>query len=108
MRIDKARELITHLQQYVESYEQYDPTAMKQKAVKLYAELNNVSEVAKLLNDEGYRKEGKLVAGKRGQVKLISNDITDIINGEVEEEDHLHSEIKRILKQNRKRKGIQV
>lgn len=108
MKIEKARERIKHLQEYVDSYDQYQPKGMKEMAIKLYAELNNVSEVAKLLNDEGYRKEGKLVAGKRGQVKLISNDITDIINGEVAEEDHLHSEIKRILKQNRKRKGIQV
>jgi len=108
MKIEKVRERIQDLQQYVEAYEKYEPKNMKEMAVKLYAELNNVNEVAKLLNEKGYRKEGKLVAGKRAQVKLISNDVTEMLINEVESGDLLHSMVKKALNQNRKRKGIVV
>lgn len=108
MKIEKAKERIKELQSYVEAYEKYEPKDMKEVAVKLYAEMNNVQEVASALNEAGYRKEGKLVAGKRAQVKIISNDVTDMLNGEVKEGDLLHSMVKRILNQNRKRKGIVI
>ena len=64
MKIEKVREQIQKLQQYVEAYEKYEPKNLKEMAVKLYAELNNVHDVAKKLNENGHRKEGKLVAGK--------------------------------------------
>jgi len=75
-------------------------------AIKLYAEINNVNEVANVFNEEGYRKEGKFVAGKRVQVKLGSNDVTAMLNGDIEEGDLLHSIVKRVLNKNRRRKGI--
>lgn len=108
MKIEKVKEQIKELQEYVDAYESYVPQTMKQKAVKLYAESNNVSSVAKVLNEEGYRKDGKLVAGKRAKVKLNSNDITEMINEGVDPDDILHPKVKKVLNQNRRRKGIIV
>ena len=108
MKIDKVKERIKELQHYVEVYEKYEPKTMKQMAIKLYAEFNNVSEVANVLNEKGYRKEGKLVAGKRAQVKLDSNDVTKMLNSDIEDGDQLHPIIKRVLNRNRRRKGIVV
>lgn len=108
MKIEKVRERIKELQEYVDAYDNYKPEGAKEVAVKLYAETNNVSAVAKELNEAGHRKLGKLVAGKRAQVKLNSNDITEMLNSEVEAYDLLHSIVKKVLNQNRKRKGIVV
>ena len=108
MKVEQAKQLIQKYQEYVDAYENYHPSNMKQTAIKLYAELNNVSEVAHKLNDLGYRKDGKLVAGKRGQVKLISNDVTELLNSEVDPNDQLHPIVKKILNRNRRRKGVVV
>lgn len=108
MKIEKARERIKELQEYVDAYDNYQAEGAKEIAVKLYAETNNVSVVAKALNEGGYRKLGKVVAGRRAQVKLTSNDVTDMLNGEVEAYDLLHSIVKKVLNQNRRRKGIVV
>lgn len=108
MKVDKVRERIEELQAYVNAYDAYEPNNMKQLAIKLYAETNNVSEVAKALNEQGYRKEGKLVAGKRAQVKINSNDVTDMLVSDVDPEDELHEIVKKVLNQNRRRKGVIV
>lgn len=108
MKVEKARERIKELQEYVDAYDSYVPIGIKQRAVKLYAETNNVSAVAKALNAKGFRKEGKLVSGKRAQVKLTSNDITDELIGSVDPEDKLHEMVKKVLNQNRRRKGVIV
>lgn len=108
MKIEDAKNLILELQEYVNVYEGYQPKNMKEMTIKLYAELNNVNEVAKALNEKGYRKEGKLVAGERAQVKLISNDVTEILNDDVTEGDQLHEIVKKVLNKNRRRKGIVV
>ncbi len=108
MKIEQVKKRIIELQEYVAAYEQYEPKCMKQMAVLLYAELSNVQSVANALNEKGYRKEGKLVAGKRAQVKIISNDVTEILNSKVKDGDLLHPLVKKILNRNRKRKGILV
>ena len=108
MKIEDAKERIKELQHYVNVYEDYEPQNVKQMSVKLYAELNNVNKVANKLNELGYRKDGKLLAGKRAKVKLNSNDVTKMILSEVEQEDQLHPIVKKILNKNRKRKGIVV
>lgn len=108
MKVEDAKKTIEELQEYVNVYEKYEPTNMKEMAVKLYAELNNVNQVAKKLNEKGYRKEGKLVAGKRARVKLDSNDVTKMLISDVDDGDQLHPIVKRILNKNRRRKGIVV
>lgn len=108
MKVEKVKKRIKELQEYVDAYESYVPIGVKQMAVKLYAGSNNVSAVAKALNEGGFRKEGKLVAGKRAQVKLTSNDVTEMLNSEVDADDLLHSMVKKVLNQNRRRKGIVV
>ena len=108
MKIEKVRERIKELQAFVDAYEGYEPKNKKEHAVKLYAETTNVQAVAAALNELGYRKEGKLVAGKQAQVKIISNDVTDMLNEEVGEGDQLHPFVQKILNQNRKRKGIVI
>lgn len=106
MKVDKARELIIELENYVAAYEAYDPTDVKEMAIKLYSESNNVGVVAKELNELGYRKEGKLVAGKRKQVKYDSNDVTAMINTVPADDDVLHDKVRKMLNKNRRRKGI--
>lgn len=106
MKVEIVKERMEKYQEYIKAYESYDPKNLKQDAIKLYAELGNVQEVASRLNDKGYRKEGKLVAGKRAQVKLLSNDVTEMLNSEVEDSDLLHPFVKRALNKNRRRKGI--
>ena len=108
MKIEKAKEVIQELQHYVDIYENYHPETIKQNAVKLYAELENVNEVAKTLNEMGYRKGGRIVAGKRRQVKLESNDITEILISDIDEGDLLHPIVKKALNRNRRRKGIVI
>lgn len=108
MKIEDVKRRIEEYQIYIDEYEKYQPDNMKEMAIKLYAELNSVNGVAKILNEKGYRKEGKLVAGKRAQVRLESNDVTEIINSKVEDGDQLHDIVKSILKRNRRRKGIVV
>lgn len=108
MKIEKVKKRIEEDLKYVAAYENYHPENMKEEAIKLYAKLGNVSTVAKMLNEKGFRKEGKLVAGKRAQVKLISNDITEMINGEIRDGDQLHPIVKNALKRNRRRQGIMV
>lgn len=108
MKIDKVRERVKELQKYVDVYDDYVPVGLKQTAVKLYAESNNVSAVAKELNEHGFRKDGKLVAGKRAQVKLNSNDVTDLLISDADPGDELHEMVRKVLNQNRRRKGIVV
>lgn len=108
MKIDKVRNRINELQEYVDAYDNYVPVGVKQMAIKLYAESNNVSAVAKELNELGFRKDGKLVAGKRAQVKLNSNDVTDLLVIKADPEDELHEMVRKVLNQNRRRKGIVV
>lgn len=103
MKVDKAKKLIKELEDYVEAYENYYPKNKKQEAIKLYAELENVGIVAKMLNEKGYRKDGRPVAGKVRKVKLDSNDVTELLTGEVEESDKLHKIVKKTLKKNRRR-----
>ncbi|WP_036689385.1 hypothetical protein [Paucisalibacillus globulus] len=103
MRIDKAKELIITLQEYVSVYEGYKPTNIKQEAIKLYAELENVGKVAKELNEKGYRKDGRPVAGKVRKVKLESNDVTEIIDSNIDDGDTLHEIVKKALKRNRRK-----
>lgn len=108
MKIETVKQRIKEYQYYIDVYENYEPKNLKQMAIKLYAELNNVQQVANKLNEIGYRKEGKLVAGKRAKVKLTSNDVTELLNSKVEDGDLLHPIVKKILNKNRKRKGIVV
>jgi cell fate (sporulation/competence/biofilm development) regulator YlbF (YheA/YmcA/DUF963 family) len=103
VRIDKAKELIITLQEYVSVYESYKPTNIKQEAIKLYAELQNVNKVAKELNEKGYRKDGRLVAGKVKKVKIESNDVTAILIGTIDDGDKLHEILKKAINKNRKR-----
>lgn len=106
MKIDKVRELIVEYQEYVAAYEDYQPTNVTEEAIKLYAELGNVQEVANAINEKGYRKEGRLVAGERAQVKYISNDVTKMLNSDVKDGDQLHPIVIKALNRNRRRKGI--
>lgn len=106
MKIDEAKQLVDEMKEYIKIYESYNPESMKEEAIKLYAEVENVNAVATALNEKGYRKEGKLVAGKRAQVKLDSNDVTEILTSHIEDGDQLHPIVKKALNRNRRRKGI--
>ncbi|MFD2628800.1 hypothetical protein [Oceanobacillus kapialis] len=103
MKVEKAKDLIEELNRYVSAYENYHPQNVKQEAIKLYAELENVGKVAKQLNKKGYTKDGKQVAGKVRQVKLDSNDVTQLLKQGPEDNDQLHIIVKKALSKNRQR-----
>ena len=53
------------------------------KVYKLYLQKTSVAEVAKILNEQGYR-----IPSSTGQRKLITNDISEIIrNGEIDDKE---------------------
>jgi len=106
MQIEKVEKRIGELQEYIDTYEIYQPVNMKEIAIRLYTEINNVNEVTNALNEKGYRKEGKLVAGKRIQVNLGINDVTAMLNCNIEDGDQLHPIVKKVLNKNKRRKGI--
>lgn len=106
MKIEEAKELIKKCEEYLHAYENYEVNNLKQEAIKLYAELNNVNAIAGILNEKGYRKPGKLVAGKRRDVKLNSNDVTKLLDSDIDPDDKLHEIVKKTLRRNRKIKGV--
>lgn len=70
MNVQEARERIKKLQDYIELVEGYEPTTFEEDAIKQYALLENVTQVANELNEKGYRV---------GNRKVIGKDVSDII-----------------------------
>ncbi|MET3658150.1 hypothetical protein [Sporosarcina psychrophila] len=80
MTIDEAKKKIEALNKYIGMLEEFVPTTFEDLAIKLYVELESVTKVAVILNDEGY---------KIGERKVISKDVSDLIRlkgkGEIHE-----------------------
>ncbi|MCM3165112.1 hypothetical protein [Metabacillus litoralis] len=98
MKISEAKKRIKEYEEYIKLYEEYQPSDMKKHAIKLYAELQHVGKVAERLNELGYRIPGKK---DESQVKLISNDVTAIININPDPDDKLHVFVRNALNKNR-------
>ncbi|MCC2430682.1 hypothetical protein LKL81_26075 [Bacillus paranthracis] len=98
MKISEVRKRIKEYQEYLQLHNEYKPNDMKEHAIKLYAELQNVGKVATHLNEMGFRLEGK----KEGnQVKLTSNDVTALIDTKPDPNDKLHFIVRKALNKNR-------
>lgn len=98
MKISEAQKRIKEYQEYLQSYKDYKPNALKEHAIKLYAELEHVGKIANKLNEMGFRVEGK----KEGsQVKLTSNDVTAMIDTTPDQDDTLHIIVRKALNKNR-------
>lgn len=94
MDIETARERIKELENYIELMDSYVTETVEQKVIKYYILAGSVAEVAKEINDEGYR-----LLTKNGERKYIGKDISNIINGETM--DALHEIAKRKFNGNR-------
>lgn len=92
MTIDEAEKEIVALNNYIKMLEEYEPVTFEQKAIKLYVELESVTQVAIKLNEKDY---------KVGNRKVISKDVSDIIR--TKPVDELHSIAQKMFKKNSKR-----
>lgn len=102
MKVEDAKEQIKDLEKYIELMESYVTDSVEKKAIKSYILLGSVAEVAKEINDEGYR-----LLTKNGERKYIGKDISNIINSETM--DDLHEMAKKKFKGNKGmalRKGL--
>jgi len=70
MKLEQARQTIEKLQHFVELTEGYVADTFETKCIKEYAIHGNVSTVAKIMNDLGY---------KIGNRKVDSNDVSTVI-----------------------------
>ncbi|OPY24878.1 MAG: hypothetical protein A4E23_00210 [Methanomethylovorans sp. PtaU1.Bin073] len=75
-RITKLENELNHLKQMKE-IAHTDSANVQEHALKLYIQLQNVQQVARALNDEGYKVDN----GKDGR-KYTSNDVSNILNSE--------------------------
>lgn len=92
MEINELREKIKKIEQYIEIIESYDPITIKERAIKLYVQKENVNEVARHLNSLGFRL---------GNRKFLGKDISDFIRGNPQSELHLIAA--QIFNRNRKK-----
>lgn len=98
MKVSEAKKRIEEYQEYLQLYNDYQPHDLQQHAIKLYAELEHVSKVAHELNNMGFRVPGR----KEGsQVKITSNDVTDLIDKKPSSRDKLHTIVRKHLNKNR-------
>jgi len=98
MKVLEAQKRIAEYQEYIQLYNDYQPSTLKQHTIKLYAELEHVSKVADDLNSRGFRVPGKKEGSK---VKIISNDVTDLIDSKPDANDKLHFIVRKYLNKNR-------
>lgn len=94
MDIETAMEQIKELKNYIELMDSYVTDSVERKVIKSYILAGSVSEVAKEINDQGYR-----LLTKNGERKYIGKDISNIINGEIM--DDLHEIAKKKFNGNR-------
>ncbi|PEJ53031.1 hypothetical protein CN676_10405 [Bacillus wiedmannii] len=99
MNLQQAKDSVEKWSHFIELVSNYEVNSLETEAIYEYALDNNVSNVAVKLNEKGHR-----IQGVRGPKKLNSNDVTEILQGEIIDE--LHSIIKNTLQKNqRKMKG---
>ncbi|MDW4528098.1 hypothetical protein R3398_17160 [Rossellomorea marisflavi] len=90
-RISELEDYKKNLQEFVELAENYTADTLERLVFLSYAETCNVTKVAKIVNEAGYRFEGRR--------KYSPNDITSII-ANTESVDKLYEYVKEIQKKN--------
>lgn len=96
MNLQQAKELVKEYNDFIELVSNYKVISLETAVVYEYALDNNVSKVASKLNEKGYRAQG--VKGSR---KLSSNDVSEILRGEVIDE--LHAIINNMFEKNKRK-----
>lgn len=97
MNVQEARDKIKELEDYIELVEGYETGSFERGAIKSYALLENVTEVATILNGLDY------IVGNR---KVLGKDVSDIIRSKPTDE--FHEMAKKMFKGNNgraKRRG---
>lgn len=100
MKISEAKKRIEEYQEYIRLFDDYIPHDLQQRAIKLYAELEHVVKVANELNNLGFRLPGSKEGSQR---KIMSNDVTGLIDTKPIVSDKLHFIVRRHLNKNRGR-----
>ncbi|PFD67698.1 hypothetical protein CN309_05390 [Bacillus thuringiensis] len=96
MNLQQAKDLVEKWSHFIELVSNYEVTSLETEAIYEYALDNNIANVAVKLNEKGHR-----IQGVRGPRKLNSNDVTEILQGEIIDE--LHGIIKNILQKNQRK-----
>lgn len=92
MNIEQVRNQINELENFIKLVENYEADTFEKEAIKLYILMENVTKVANILNDKGYRV---------GNRKVVGKDVSDIIRSKPVDE--MHSLAKKIFGKNKKR-----
>lgn len=83
MDIETARDRIKELENYIELMESYVADSVEKKVLYAYILVGSVADVAKEINEEGYR-----LLTTNGERKYIGKDISNIINSETLDDLH--------------------
>ncbi|WP_195536509.1 hypothetical protein [Bacillus paralicheniformis] len=93
MNLEKAKQTVKELNNFIKLTEECDADTFEKKVIKEYAIHGNVSKVAKVFNDQGI---------KIGNRKVISNDISQVIMSKPHLNE-LHVIVQKIITRNKKR-----
>ncbi|MED4754615.1 hypothetical protein [Brevibacillus choshinensis] len=91
MKISVAKNLIVELQHYINLVEKYQSTTFETRVIYEYALHENVIEVAKIMNELGYRVDDR---------KVTSSDVSAVLKQKPIDE--LHQIVSKNFKRNKK------
>ncbi|MGF9821432.1 MULTISPECIES: hypothetical protein [Brevibacillus] len=91
MKLSDAKKLIVELQHYVNLVEKYQPATFETRVIYEYALHENVNEVAKIMNDLGFRVDGR---------KITSSDVSAVLKQSPIDE--LHQIVSKNFKRNKR------
>lgn len=84
--VERYKDRLEWLERMRIAYENFNPISWEGWALKLYVESVSLAEVAKILNDMGYRLPSAIKS--RPERKITTNDISDLIKTEPKNEIH--------------------
>ncbi|KZZ82523.1 hypothetical protein [Bacillus sp. SJS] len=95
MNIEQAREGIKQLERYIALVEGYQVKSLETAVIKIYAERQNVADVAVTLNEQGYRIDGR---------KVVTSDVSGILRNKPKDE--LSEIVHKWFKSNQKKVNV--
>lgn len=84
--IARYKDRLEWLERMEVAYENFKPTTWEEWALKLYVESVNLADVAKKIDEMGYRLPS--ATKSKPERKITTNDISDFIKGEPKNEIH--------------------
>jgi hypothetical protein len=91
MKLSDAKKLIVDLQYYINLVEKYQPSTFETRVIYEYALRENVNEVAKIMNELGFRVDDR---------KVTSSDVSAVLKQKPIDE--LHKIVSKNFKRNKK------